>query len=76
MGHNLSCNGSYFIMRSLYCCFNAKVKGKIYCKAGYNLKWATLRRLAKGHPLELSICQHCKDFIDMGEWLGEKGWLN
>jgi len=68
--------------RSLYQCFNAKVKGNmIYCSKGYKLGKADSRhigiqRLILGAPLELSVCQSCADYDEMGLPVPkeERGW--
>lgn len=67
--------------RSLYQCFNARVKDKsIYCAKGWPLQSSvgTLRvaKLARGAPLEQSVCQECEDFEPMGESVRkeERGW--
>lgn len=68
---------------SLYQCLNAKVKGdKIYCAKGHSFnKKATdgtihTRRLQRGTPLELAVCQSCEDYNNMGPPVPakERGW--
>jgi hypothetical protein len=69
--------------RSLYQCFNAHVKDdRIYCSKGYNIGRAKdgtipLVKLARGAPLEPSICQKCADYDEMGPPVPkeERGWL-
>ena len=70
--------------RSLYQCGNARVLGdEIYCKAGRKLEnraYAgniSLRRLARGDPLILDVCQDCNEFDCMGPPIPkeERGWL-
>ena len=68
--------------RSLYQCLNAKVRGeKIVCSAGHELSYGrgsapSLLTLARGAPLELSCCQNCEDYDEMGPPVpaGERGW--
>jgi hypothetical protein len=67
--------------RSLYQCSNARVLGeKIYCKAGHELfkvgGRTPMLRLQRGAPLELVVCQGCKEFSFMGEPVPpkERGW--
>ena len=64
-------------MRSLYQCSNARVKDKIYCKAGFDLGTIPVERLAKGEPLIMDICQKCALFDSMGEQIkpSERGWI-
>ena len=75
-------NGS---VRSLYDCFNARVKGRfIYCEKKHRLcengggnGSISIERLARGNPLILGVCRECPDFTSMGEPLlpEERGWL-
>jgi len=68
--------------RSLYQCFNARVKGnRIYCSKGHRLGKAKdghlpLVKLARGTPLEISTCQACTDYDEMGPPVPreEQGW--
>jgi len=64
--------------RSLYQCSCAKVRGrKIVCSAGHELSLhASLLALARGAPLELSCCQNCEDYDEMGPPVpaAERGW--
>jgi len=68
--------------RSLYQCFNAKVNGHmIYCSKGYKLRRSDdghigIKRLIRGAPLELSVCQSCADYDEMGPPVPkeERGW--
>lgn len=70
--------------RSLYQCLNAKVLGdKIYCSKGHKLGGVKggrldVLRLIRGEPLELSICQDCPDYDEMGPPVPkeERGWAN
>ena len=57
--------------RSLYECFNAKVKGdQIYCAKGNTLQTMgtepLLRQLERGAPLTCNVCQDCPNFDRMG----------
>jgi len=58
--------------RSLYQCFNAKVGGmRIYCSKGRQLGIKTVDMDAytafrKGLPLEITTCQQCPDYDEMG----------
>jgi len=69
--------------RSLYECFNARVKGdKIYCARGHKLSLRSdgmidIKRLERGVALVLSVCQDCPDFDSMGEPVPkeERGWV-
>jgi hypothetical protein len=71
------------VKRSLYQCFNARVKvDKIYCAKGWPLSirkdgTVDLIRLIRGEPLEFAICQGCVDFDSMGDPVAAKdrGWL-
>lgn len=69
--------------RSLYQCGNAKIKdGEIYCSKGRRLSSSSvsgnikLSRLAQGDPLEVSVCQGCTLYEEMGPKLrpAERGW--
>ena len=70
--------------RSLYQCFNARVKiDKIYCAKGWplgNRKDGTidLLRLMRGEPLVCSGCQECGDFDSMGDPVAteDRGWID
>ena len=76
------------IKRSLYQCFNARfpIKGdRIYCDKGHSLlrisrKDGTISvvRLARGEPLELTVCQLCRDFDELGPPVPreERGWTS
>jgi hypothetical protein len=70
--------------RSLYQCFNARVKvDTIYCDHGisFNTKKGDgtlpLNRLVRGEPLELGVCQHCASYEEMGPpvFPEERGWI-
>lgn len=70
--------------RTLYDCYHARVNGeRIYCAKGYILSAKSgnghigIRRLARGEPLALAICQKCADFDSMGPPLPpeERGWI-
>jgi len=57
--------------RSLYECFNAKVKGdQIYCAKGNTLQTMStkplIRQLERGASLICSVCQDCPNFDRMG----------
>ena len=69
--------------RSLYQCFEAKVNGEeIYCAKKHVLDsriddgTISIRRLERGEPLEMTVCQKCKDYNRMGEPIprNEMGW--
>jgi hypothetical protein len=69
--------------RSLYQCLNAKVKGdEIYCAKGRRLSNSSvsgnikLARLAQGDPLEVSVCQSCLLYMEVGPKIkpAERGW--
>ena len=67
--------------RSLYQCFNAKVLNtEIHCSKGHRLggKWRSgnIHIYRLGQPLELSCCQNCQDYDEMGEPVekGDRGW--
>jgi len=63
--------------RSLYECFNARVKGdKIYCARGHD-GMIDVRRLERGAALVFDVCQNCSDFECMGEPVPkvERGWI-
>ena len=65
---------------SLYQCFNAKVKGNIYCSKGHPLgriPIINIERLARGDALELSSCQNCPDYDEMGPPVApqDRGWV-
>ena len=69
--------------RSLYMCSNAKVKGVIKCREGHPLSRfkdgnLPIINLARGEPLELTICQDCLDYDEMGEPVEkeDRGWIN
>jgi hypothetical protein len=69
--------------RSLYCCLQAKVKeDRIVCAEGHPLSrmgggTIPVVRLVRGTPLELTVCQGCKDFRSMGPPIPkeERGWV-
>jgi hypothetical protein len=70
--------------RTLYDCYHARVNGgRIYCRKGYTLSAKSgnghidIRRLARGEPLALAVCQKCADFDSMGPPVPpeERGWL-
>lgn len=69
--------------RSLYQCLNAKVLGdNIYCAKGKAISKAKnpklhIRQLMRGFPLEMSICQDCLDYDEMGPPIPkeERGWV-
>ena len=70
--------------RTLYECSHARVKGeRILCRKGHPFSLKTddgsidIKRLARGEPLALNICQGCADFDSMGAPIPEeeRGWL-
>ena len=68
-------------MRTLYDCFNARVLGKvIFCSKGYILGRAKdgtipVVKLERGSPLEIGVCQDCRDFDQMdGGVVEDRGW--
>ena len=70
--------------RDLYRCFHAKVKGnRIYCTKGHPLSLKSsdgsldIKRLIRGEPLALGVCQECSDFDCMGPPIPEedRGWV-
>jgi len=76
--------------RSLYMCGNAKVMGSdISCAKGHRLNYLgrpsdssegltiSINRLKRGQPLELTICQACEDYDELGPPVPqhERGWL-
>lgn len=70
---------------TLYECFHARVRSdRIYCDAGLTLSPTSvdgtldIKRLARGEPLAIGICQGCLYFDSMGPPLSseERGWLN
>jgi len=70
--------------RSLYCCLHAKVKeDRIVCAKGHPLSRMSggtipVLRLMRGDPWELTVCQGCKNYKEMGPpipWQ-ERGWAN
>ena len=64
--------------RSLYMCSHAKVKGEeLYCSKRHEFPLsASTLSLFRGAPLELSCCQNCEDYDEMGPPVpaGERGW--
>lgn len=68
--------------RSLYCCLEAKVKGdKILCAKEHPLSRFSggtigVCRLQRGEPLELTVCQSCKDYLELGPPVekDDRGW--
>lgn len=70
--------------RSLYQCLEAKVKeDRILCAKGHPLSRMSVGtipvvRLVRGAPLELTVCQDCRDYKDMGPPVPpeERGWAN
>ncbi len=70
--------------RALYDCSHARVKGeRILCRKDHPFSLKTddgsidVKRLARGEPLQLDICQGCADFDSMGPPIPEeeRGWL-
>lgn len=70
--------------RSLYQCLQVKVKNdRIVCAKGHPLSrmgggTIPVVRLARGEPLELSVCQGCKNYKEIGPPIPkeERGWVN
>jgi len=68
--------------RSLYQCFHARVRGdEICCAKGHELvpgMRMSIQRLIRGTPLELTCCQKCEDYDEMGPPIpkNERGWAN
>jgi len=68
--------------RQVWQCLNAKVVNeKIRCAAGHSLSAKPdgeleVRLARRGEPLELSLCQACPDYNEMGPALktDERGW--
>jgi hypothetical protein len=72
------------VKRTLYECSHARVSGsRIYCDKGYvfslksNNGGLDVKRLARGDPLVVAVCQECSDFDCMGPPLPEeeRGWV-
>ena len=70
--------------KTLYECSHARVKGeRITCCNGHPFSLKSedggieVKRLAKGEPLALNICQACGDFERIGSFISEeaRGWL-
>lgn len=70
-------------LRQLYQCLHAKVKGdKIACAKGHPLSLLSedgsigLIRVWRHQPLEMTICQKCLDYDEMGPPLRreDRGW--
>ena len=70
--------------RALCECSHARVKGnRIYCEKGYVFSLKSdnggfdVKRLARGDPLVLAVCQGCPDFDSMGPPVPpeERGWF-
>ena len=68
-------------MRSLYQCYNAKVNtDRIYCPYGKlgtaNDGTLHIFELRRGAPLEITFCQTCENYDEMGESVqkSERGW--
>ncbi len=69
--------------RSLYQCYNAKVKGdEIACNEGHPLSGKVkggvigIRKLMRGSPLEIAIYQKCLDYDEIGSPVSmrDRGW--
>ena len=69
--------------RTLYECSHARVDGRgIYCHRQHPLSDKSgnghidVRRLARGEPLSISVCQICPDFDRLGAPLlpEDRGW--
>jgi len=72
------------VKRTLYECSHARVGGnRIYCGKGHvfslksNNSGLDAKRLARGDPLVLAVCQDCSDFDSMGPPIPdeERGWI-
>ncbi len=64
--------------RSLYQCFNAKVKGeKVSCAKEHDIGLNRYRALSRGAPLIITQCQTCLDYDEMGEPVekADRGWV-
>jgi len=70
--------------RTLYECYHARVKGsRICCEKGYVFSLKSdnggldVKRLARGDPMVLAVCQDCSDFDSMGPPIPEeeRGWV-
>jgi hypothetical protein len=70
--------------RTLYECSHARVKGeRIRCRHGHPFSLKSedrgieVKRLVRGEPLALNICQTCSDFDRIGSPVPEeeRGWL-
>ena len=70
--------------RTLYECSHARVGGsRIYCDKGYVFSLKSdnggldVKRLARGDPLVLAVCQECSDFDCIGPPIPEeeRGWV-
>ena len=71
--------------RSLYQCLEAKVKeDRILCARGHPFsasakggKTIPVLKLMRGDPLELTICQDCRDYKEIGPPIPpeERGWV-
>ena len=74
--------------KSLHQCSNARVnrekrewEAHIYCVKGHLFAKGqggviSIIRLERGDPLELSVCQYCRDYEEMGPPIPkeERGW--
>jgi hypothetical protein len=72
------------VKRTLYECSHARVKGgRIYCDKGHVFSSKSgnggldIKRLARGDPMILAVCQECSDFDCMGPPIleEERGWV-
>jgi len=72
------------VKKALYECSHARVGGnRIYCDKGHvfslksNNSGLDVKRLARGDPLVLAVCQDCLDFDSMGPPIPEeeRGWV-
>jgi len=70
------------LKRSLLQCFHAKVNDDIYCAKGHlfgsGKEYVSIKRLARGEPLEYEVCQGCLDYDEMGGPVPkeERGWID
>lgn len=83
--HGISIGGK--VKRSLHQCLEAKCReDEIYCAKGHilghtaGIPRATISiiRLERGEPLEMSACQNCPDYDEMGPPVpkSERGWVD
>jgi len=68
--------------RTLYDCYNARcISERILCQEGHPFSQAQdggidILKLKRGDALKLTVCQDCKDFMQMdGGEVTERGWV-